>query len=200
MLIRYPPYRLTHYSQAVLREEISTLLDKEIIRPSKSPWAAPIVLVKKKDGTQYMCVDYRKLNKVTIIPNPNIEDLRANIGSSKIITTLDLTKGYCQVLVNPQHREKTAFVTLYGKYYFLMMPFGLISALSTFQRLMDGLFNGLYDFTVAYLDDIIIHIDTWKNYLNHMEIIFDKLREASLKVNERKCTFGSGSCIYIWDT
>ena len=78
-----------------------------------------------------------------------------------------------------------------------MMLFGLISAPSTFQRLMDGLLNGLRDFTVAYLDDIIIHRDTWENHLNHMEIVFDKLKEAGLKVKERKCTFGSGSCIYL---
>ena len=120
-----------------------------------------------------MCVDYRKLNKVTIndpYPLPYIEDLIANIGSSKFITTLDLMKGYYQVPVNPQHREKTAFVTPYGKYEFLMMPFGLISAPSTFQRLMGGLLNGLHDFTVAYLDDIIIHSDIWENH----EIVFDK--------------------------
>ena len=78
-----------------------------------------------------------------------------------------------------------------------MMPFGLISAPSTFQRLMYGLLNGLLDFMVAYLDDIIIHSDTWENHLNHMEIVLDKLREAGLKVKERKCTFGSGSCIYL---
>ena len=112
--IRFPTYRLAQHSQEVLREEIRTLLDQEIIRPSTSPWAAPIVLVKKKDCTQRMCVDYRKLNKVTIndpYPLPNIDDLIANIGSSKFLITLDLTKGYYQVPVNPQHREKTASVT-----------------------------------------------------------------------------------------
>ena len=117
--IRLPPYRLAQHSQEVLREEIRTLLDQEIIRPSKSRWAVPTVLVKKKDGTQSMCVDYRKLNKVTIndpYPLPNIKYRIANIGSSKFITTLDLTKGYYQVPVNPQQREKTAFVTPYGKY------------------------------------------------------------------------------------
>ena len=147
-----------------------------------------------------MCVDYRKLNKVNIndpYPLPNIEDLIAKIGSSKFITTLDLTKGYYQVPVNPQHREKTAFVTPYGKYVFLMMPFVLISAPSTFQRLMDGSSNGLHDFTVANLVDIIIHSDSWENHRNHMEIVFDKLREAGFKVKERKCTFGSGSCINL---
>ena len=139
---------VVHHSQEVLREEMRTLLDQEIIRPFKSPWAAHIVLVKEKDGTQRMFVDYRKMNKVTIndpYPLPNIEDLIANIGSSKFITTQDLTKGYYQVAVNPQHREKTAFVTPYGKYEFLLMPFGLISAPSTFQRLIGGLLNGLHD-------------------------------------------------------
>ena len=200
MPIRLPSYRLAHHSQEVLREEIRTLLDQELIRLSKSPWAVPIVLVKKKDGIQHMCVDNRKLNKVNIndpYPLPNIEDLIANIGSSKFITNLDLTKGYYQVPVNPQHREKTAFMTPYRKYEFLMMPFGLISAPSTFQRLTDGLLNGLHAFTVAYLDDIIIHSGTWENHLNHMEIVFEKLREAGLKVKERKCTFGSGSCINL---
>ena len=106
--MRLPPYRLAHHSQEELREEIRTLIDQEIFTPSKSPWAGPIVLVKKKDDTQRMCVDYRKLNKVAIndqYPLPNIEDLIANIGSSKFITTLDLTKGYYQVPVNPQQRK-----------------------------------------------------------------------------------------------
>ena len=168
--------------------------------PNIEDLIANIVLVKKKDGSLRMCVDYRKLSKETIndpYPLPNIEDLIANIGLPKFISTLDLIKGYYQVPVNSQHREKTVFVTPCGKYEFLMMPFGLISAPSTFQRLMDGLLNGLHDFTVACLDDIIIHSDTWENHLNHMEIVFEKLREAGLKVKERKCTFGYGSCIYL---
>ena len=166
--IRFPPYRLAHHSQEVLREEIRTLLDQGIIRPSKSPWAALIVLVKKKDGTQRMCVDYRKLNKVTVndpYPLPNIEELMANLGSS--ITTLDLTKGYYQVPVTPKHQEKTAFGTPYGKYEFVTMPFGLISAPSTFQRLMDEVLDGLHEFTVAYLDDILIHSQTWDQHMKH---------------------------------
>ena len=198
--IRFPPYRLAHHSQEVLREEIRTLLDQGIIRPSKSPWAAPIVLVKKKDGTQRMCVDYRKLNKVTVndpYPLPNIEELIANLGSSRLITTLDLTKGYYQVPVTPKHQEKTAFVTPYGKYEFVTMPFGLISAPSTFQRLMDEVLDGLHEFTVAYLDDILIHSQTWDQHMKHLDTVFTKLRKAGLNVKERKCTFASGSCVYL---
>ena len=104
-----------------------------------------------------MCVDYRKLNKVTVndpYPLPNIEELIANLGSSRLITTLDLTKGYYQVPVTPKHQEKTAFVTPYGKYKFVTMPFGLISAPFTFLRLMDEALDGLHEFSEAYLDDI----------------------------------------------
>ena len=196
--IRLPPYQLAHHSQEVVREEIRTFLDQGIIRPSKSPWAAPIVLVKKKDGTQRMCVDYRKLNKVTVndpYPLPNIEELIANLGSSRFITTLDLTKGYYQVPVTPKHQEKTAFVTPYGKYEFVTMPFGLISAPSTFQRLMDEVLDGLHEFTVAYLDDILIHSQTWDQHMKHLDTVFTKLRNAGLNVKERKCTFARGSCV-----
>ena len=145
--VRLPPYRLAHKSQDFLREEIKTLLQQEIIEPSKSPWAAPIVLVAKKDGSTRMCVDYRKLNAITQAdpyPLPRIEELIDGIGQSTFITTLDLTKGYYQVPMEQASKDKTAFVTLFGKYQFQTMPFGLISAPSTFQRLMDEVLRELY--------------------------------------------------------
>ena len=191
--IRLPHYRLAHHSKGILMEEISSLLDQGIIKSTKSPWVAPIVLVAKKDGTKRMCVDYRKLNNVTTndpYPLPIIEQLIANIGPSKFISTLDLTTGYYQVPVNPKHCEKTAFVTPYDKYEF--MPFCLISAPSTFQRLMDEIFSGLHEFAVAYLDDILIHSQIWEQHLVHLKTVFEKLREAGLSVKEKKCTF---SCI-----
>ena len=112
--IRLPPYRLAHHSKQFLRAEIKTLLKQGIIEPSSSLWAAPIVLVAKKDGSQRMCIDYRKLNAITIgdpYPLPHIEELINGIGASKYITTLDLTKGYYQVPVAPEDKEKTAFIT-----------------------------------------------------------------------------------------
>ena len=198
--VRLPPYRLAHKSQEVLREEIQTLLNQGIIRPSTSPWAAPIVLVPKKDNTKRMCVDYRKLNAVTVndpYPLPNIEQLIANLGSSCYITTLDLTKGYHQVPVRKEHMEKTAFITPYGKYEYLTMPFGLVTAPSTFQRLMDQVLHGLQDFAVAYLDDILVHSLTWDDHLAHLTTVFGKLRKAGLTVKERKCSFGKASCEYL---
>ena len=137
--IRLPPYRLAHTAPEVLREGIKSLL-QNIIEPSKNPWSSPIVLVPKKDGTTRMCVDYRKHNAVTTgdpYPLPHIEDIINDIERAKYITTLDLTKGYYQVLMGEDSKEKTAIVTPYGKYQFVTMPFGLVSAPLTFQRLMD---------------------------------------------------------------
>ena len=110
---------------------------------------------------------------------------------------LDLTEGYYQVPVHIKDWEKTAFIMSYGKYEFITMPFGLISAPSTFQRLMDGLLNGLHNFMVAYLDDIIVHSSNWKEHMQHLEIVFNRLREAGLTVKERKCVFGCGTCVYL---
>ena len=116
------------------------------------------MLVPKKDGTKRICVDSQKLNVVTVndpYPLPNIEQLIANQGSSRYITILDLTKEYHQVPVNHEHVKKTAFVTPYGKYEYLTIPYGLVTAPSTFQRLMDKVPHRLYHFTVAYLNNIL---------------------------------------------
>ena len=154
----------------------------------------------KKDGTRRMCVEYRKLNSITTndpYPLPNIEQLIANLGNSSYITTLDLTKGYHQVPVKKDQIEKTAFITPYGKYEYLTMPFGLVTAPSTFQRLMDRILQGLHGFAVAYLDDILFHSSMWEEHLEHLIIVFDKLREAGLTVKETKCTFGEATCVYL---
>ena len=132
-----------------------------------------------------MCVDYRKLNTVTTVdpyPLPLIEDLINDIGRAKYITTLDLTKGYYQVPMGEDSREKTAFVTPYGKYQFVTMPFGLVSAPSTFQRLMDHVLHGLHSFSTAYLDDILICSDTWEEHVQHLTKVFGRLREAGLHI------------------
>ena len=145
----------------------------------------------KKDGSQRISVDYRKLNAITIgdpYPLPHIEKLINGIGASKFITTLDLTKGYNQVPVSPEHKQKTAFITPYGKYQFTTMPFGLVSAPPTFQRLMDEVLHGLHEFLVAYLDDILIHSATWAEHVHHFTQVFDRLRSVGLRVKEKKCS------------
>ena len=197
--IRLPPYRLAHHSKEFLREEIATLLEQGIIEPSRSPWAAPIVLVAKKDGGKRMCVDYRKLNAITVgdpYPLPHIDELIDSIGSSQYITTLDLTKGYYQVPVATEHIEKTAFVTPFGKYQFRTMPFGLVSAPSTFQRLMDQVLEGLHIYSAAYLDDILVHSASWEEHILHLNQVFERLRRAGLKIKKKKCHFTRNKYVY----
>ena len=140
------------------------------------------------------------MNAVTVndpYPLPKIEQLITNLGNSRYITTLDLTKGYHQVPVNCKHVEKTAFITPYGKYKYLTMLFGLVTAPSKFQRLMNKVLHGLHDFAVAYLDDILIHSVIWKEHIEHLTIVFNELREAWLTIKEKKCTFGEANCTYL---
>ena len=154
----------------------------------------------KKDGSQRICVDYRKFKAITIgdpYPLPHIEELINGIGASKFITTLDLTKGYYQVPVAPEDKEKTAFITPYGKYQFTTMLFGLVSSPFTFQRLMDEVLHGLHEFSVAYLDDILIHSATWAEHVHHLTQVFDQLRSVGLRVKERKCSFAKNKCVYL---
>ena len=162
--IRSIPYRIPLVWREKLREEIRELLDQDIIQPSTSSWGSPVVTVKKKDGSLRMCVDYRKLNKVTVedpYQMPRIDELIDRQEGAKYLTTLDLTKGYYQVPVCKQDQEKTAFVTLYGKYEFKTIPFRLKGAPTTFQRLMDITLTDMSEFAAAYLDDVVIFSDTW---------------------------------------
>ncbi len=143
-----PPYRIPHARKQITRDEVKAMLQAGIIEPSKSPWAAPILLVQKKDGSMRPVVDYRKLNKISTpdpYPMPRIEELVDNLSSARFITTLDLTKGYWQVPVEEKSREKTAFVTPFGKYQFRRMPFGLTGAPAIFQRMMDVMFVDAID-------------------------------------------------------
>ena len=156
--VRLPPYRLPHAYKDLVARELKEMEESGIIEPSTSEWVSPIVLVKKKDGSLRMCVDYRRLNSVTQIdayPMPRIDDLIDQLGKARFITTLHLTRGYWQMPVAAGDQYKTAFTTPYGLYQFKVMPFGLCGAPASFQRLMDKIVNGL-DFAAAYLDDLVI--------------------------------------------
>jgi len=142
--IHQHPYRVPAAWQEEIRHEVQSM---DVIEPSDSPWAFPIVVVRKKDGALRLCIDYRKLNAVTqddVYQMPRAEELLERLGQASFITTLDLTKGYYQVPVSPEDRDKTAFTTPYGKYRFKTMPFGLKGAPTTFQRLMDRVLSGCH--------------------------------------------------------
>ena len=158
--VRLPPYRLPHAYRNTVQEELRQMEKDGIIERSTSEWAAPIVLVKKKDGMLRMCVDYRRLNslsRVDAYPMPQVDDLIDRLGNAKFISTLDLSRGYWQVPVSEDARAKTAFTTPYGLFQFRVMPFGLQGAPATFQRMMDILLGDVGDYAAAYLDDVVIH-------------------------------------------
>ena len=172
--VKLPPYRLPHAHKETVQQEIDEMLESGIIEPSQSEWSAPIVLVKKKDGTLRLCVDYRRLNSVSksdAYPMPRIDDLIDQLGKAQYLTTLDLTRGYWQVPVAADVRHKTTFVTPFGLYQFTVMPFGLQGAPATFQRLMDQVLRGVGDFEAAYLDDTVIFSETWEDHLTHVHSV-----------------------------
>ena len=201
--IKLPPYRIPHAYRETVQKEVHEMLNDGIIERSKSEWAAPIVLIKKKDGSLRLCVDYRRMNAVTqtdAYPMPRIDDLIDRLGKGKYITTLDLTRGYWQVPVAEEDQHKTAFATPFGLYQFRVMPFGLCGAPATFQRMMDHMLEGLEDFTAAYLDDLVIYSETWEDHLRHVRSVLRTLKEAGLTAKPQKCQFAMSRCTYLGHT
>ena len=159
-------YRIPYSRSEVVRKELDAMLEAGVIRPS-SPWASPIVLVEKKDGSIRFCVDFRKVNKVSkfdAYPMPRTE-IFESVGPAKVISTLDLAKGYWQIPMAPESREKTAFTTPFGLYEFEVMPFGLHNAPATFQRTMNHVLQDCQEFSCAYIDDVIIFSESWEEHL-----------------------------------
>ena len=189
--IRQQPRRLPPHYRKEAKRLLDEMLHRNIIQRSASPWASPIVLVKKKDGSFRFCVDYRKVNNVTkkdAYPLPHVNDTLDTLAGSEWFTTLDLLCGYWQVQMEESDREKTAFITQEGLFEFQVMPFGLSNAPATFQRLMDLILAGLqWSHCLVYLDDVIILGKTFHDHLSHLEIVFQRLRQAGLKIKPQKC-------------
>ena len=198
--IRSAPYRLAPAWREQLRKEISTLLESGIIKPSTSPWSSPMVPIRKPDGSVRLCIDFRKVNSATVpdpFAIPLIEDLLDQLGEARYLTKLDLNKGFYQIPVAEQDRSKTAFMSPWGKYEFIRMPFGLRNAPSTFQRCMNGVLQGLEDFSSAYIDDIVVFSRTWEEHLAHLKQVLDRLRKFHLTAKPSKCEWGAQSLLYL---
>ena len=189
--VKQAPRRLPFHHLKEVKKLVESMLDNNVIEPSNGPWASPIVLVKKKDGSTRFCVDFRQLNSVTrkdAHPIPRIDETLDALHGACWFSTLDLASGYWQVKVAPEDREKTAFTTPYGLYQFCVMPFGLCNAPSTFQRLMELVLAGLHwSSCLVYLDDIIIYSRTVKEHLTRLEEVLERLQAAGMKLKPKKC-------------
>lgn len=188
-----PTIRLSAPEMDELKKQLAELVKSGFIQPSKSPFGAPILFVKKKDGTMRMCVDYRALNNITIknaYPLPRIEELFDRLQGAKYFSKIDLRSGYHQIRIDPQDVPKTAFRTRYGHFEFLVLPFGLTNAPGTFMHLMHQTFREfLDDFVLVFLDDILIFSRTLEEHQLHVEKVLTKLRESKLYAKESKCDF-----------
>ncbi|KAK3743518.1 hypothetical protein QZH41_015906, partial [Actinostola sp. cb2023] len=200
--IKQPARRLPMHRRAEAEEHVKKMLNDGIIEPSSSAWASPIVLVKKKDGSTRFCVDYRKLNEVTLrdsYPLPLADSCFDALTGSRWFSTLDLSSGYWQVALAPEDREKTAFATgSGGLYHFAVMPFGLVNAPATFERFIEKVLAGLpWEVCLAYLDDIIVHADTFEAEIVRLRDVMERLRNAGVKLNPKKCRLFQQSVYFL---
>ena len=199
--IRQPVRRLPPQRRSEVQQLLQGMLQSGVIEPSRSPWASPIVLVKKKDGSTRFCVDYRKVNGVTrrdAYPLPRIDATLDTLSGSEWFSTLDLISGYWQVQIEESDRQKNAFCTTEGLFQFRVMPFGLCNAPATFQRLMDLVLSGLqWAQCLVYLDDIIILGRTFEEHIQNIRLVLQRLREAGLKIKPSKCTFFQQKVCYL---
>jgi len=191
--IRKRVRRMAPVEQEVVEKHVQEMLADGVIRPSESPWASPVVLVSKKDGTTRFCIDYRALNEVTkkdVYTLPRIDEVLDALGNSSYRTTLDLVSGYWQTPVVEADKEKTAFVTRSGLYEFQVMPFGLTGAPPLFQRNMDQVLKGLtWKCCLVYIDDIVVYSRTFEQHLQDLKAVFERLRAVSLRVKLSKARF-----------
>jgi hypothetical protein len=188
-----PTYRMSQTELDELKKQLQDLVDHGFVQPSKSPYGAPVLFVRKKDGSNRMCVDYRALNKITIknkYPLPRVDELFDRLLGARYFSKIDLRSGYHQVRIHPDDVPKTAFRTRYGHYEFRVLPFGLTNAPATFMHLMQDLFRPyLDDFVIVFLDDILIYSRNKQDHAKHVRQVLEVLRKNKLYAKESKCAF-----------
>ncbi|GJR99199.1 putative reverse transcriptase domain-containing protein [Tanacetum coccineum] len=187
------PYRLAPSEMEELSTQLQELSDKGFIRPSSSPWGAPVLFVKKKDDTFWMCIDYRELNKLTIknrYPLLRIDDLFDQLHGSSVYSKIDLRSGYHQLRVRDEDIPKTALRTRYGHYEFQVMPFGLTNAPAAFMDLMNRVCRPYLDkFVIVFIDDILVYSKTKEEHDAHLRLILKLLKKEELYAKFSKCDF-----------
>ncbi|GJX05763.1 putative reverse transcriptase domain-containing protein [Tanacetum coccineum] len=187
------PYQLAPSEMEELAEQLQKLSDKGFIRPRSSPWGAPVLFVKKKDGSFRICIDYRELNKLTgknRYPHPTIDDLFDQLQGSSVYSKIDLRSGYYQLRVRKEDIPKTSFKTRYGHYEFQVMPFGLTNAQPVFMDLVNRVCKPYLDkFVIVYIDDILIYSKNKEEHEEHLKLILELLNKEELYTKFSKCEF-----------
>ena len=195
------PYRVSYKDEQVQRQEIEKLLKQGIIEESTSPWSSPIVLVRKKDSSVRFCIDFRKLNNITTkdaFPIPRIDDIFDHLSQAEYYTTIDFKSGYFQVGLDPKDRPKTAFSTLDQHYQFRVLPQGVTNGPPAFQRIVSQILGPTrWQYSLAYLDDVIIYSKDFDEHLVHLDDILSRLDTANFRLNADKCQIGKLQSI-IW--
>jgi transposase InsO family protein len=195
------PYRAGGRAREAEQEEIKKMLAQGVIEPAMSEWASPVVLVPKSDGSLRFCVDYRRLNAITVpdtYPLPRMDECIDSLGDAAIFTTLDCNSGYWQIPVHPPDRDKTTFTSHHGTYRFRRLPFGLRNAPATFQRAIDVILSGVkWKTCLVYLDDVIIFSPDRESHLGHVDEALSLLRQAGLSLKLKKCRFFSETVDYL---
>lgn len=196
----YRPYRMSKTEQDTVKEIVDELLEKDIVRESESEYSSPVLLVRKKNGEQRLCIDYRKLNSLTVKENqplPRIDDQIDKLQSGNYFTSLDLKSGYYQVPLEESSKRFTAFVTPEGHYEFNRVPFGLTNAPRVFQRLMIKIMKPIRNNVALYLDDVLLYNQTIDEAVNNLKDTFEILRQEGLTLNLKKCAFLQTSVSYL---
>eukprot|EP00253_Pinus_taeda_P012699 PITA_12699 len=195
------PYRMSVPELTELKMQLQELLEKNYIRPSVSPWGAPVLFVRKKDGTLRMCIDYWQLNKLTIKnkhPLPRIDELFDQVKGATVFSKIDLRSGYHQIRIKDEDIAKTAFRTRYGHYEFVVLPFGLTNAPATFMCLMNSVFHQFLDkFVLIFIDDILIYSRSKEEHEKHLRMVLQTLREHQLYAKLSKCDFYKEEIQYL---
>ncbi|CAF4872353.1 unnamed protein product, partial [Rotaria magnacalcarata] len=198
------PYRVSSEKQKIIDNQIDSMYTSGLIRPSQSAWSSPVVLVKKKDGTYRFCVDYRRLNQITMkdsYPLPHMEETINQLGGSSYFSKMDLKSGYFQLPIDEKDKPKTAFITSRGLWEFNVLPQGLKNAPPSFQRVLNNLLaTGRWQFCLIYLDDIIIFSKSFPDHCTHLNNVLSVLNQANFQLNPPKCAFAQSEIDYLGHT